>query len=44
MHELPLIVEKYNNTIHSTIELTPVDRSKLENEDQIKKKLILPMK
>ena len=36
INELLLIVKEYNNTIHSTIKLTPVDRSKPENETKIK--------
>ena len=37
MHELPLIIEEYTNTIHSTTKLTPVEGSKPENEDNIRK-------
>ena len=37
INELPLIVEENNNTLHSTIKLTPVEGSKPENEEKIRK-------
>ena len=36
MKELPLILNEYNNTIHSTIKMTPIQGSLKENEDKIK--------
>ena len=32
---LPQLVDKYNNSIHSTIKITPVEASKLVNRDKV---------
>ena len=32
---LDLLVEKYNNTIHSSIKMTPVEASREENENRV---------
>ena len=32
---LDLLVEQYNNTIHSSIKMTPVDASREENENRV---------
>ena len=37
MNEIGNMVEKYNNTVHSTIKMTPVEGSKKENEEKLKK-------
>ncbi len=37
MNELGNMIDKYNNTIHSTIKMTPIDGSKKSNEVKIKK-------
>ena len=36
---LPELVNEYNNRYHSTIKMTPVDGSKKENEEQIKREV-----
>ena len=41
LNKLPLIVEQYNNTIHSTTKLSPVEGSKPQNEVIIKKRFLM---
>jgi hypothetical protein len=36
-NELPDILDKYLNTVHSTINMKPVDAIKLENQDKLTK-------
>ena len=36
---LPELVNEYNNRYHSTIKMTPVEGSKKENEEQIKREV-----
>ncbi len=37
MNELGNTIEKYNNTVHKTIKMTPIEGSKKKNEETIKK-------
>ena len=37
--ELPSVVEKYNNTIHHSIKMTPIQASKISNEKLVYQKL-----
>ena len=32
---LDLLVDQYNNTIHSSIEMTPKEASRMENENKV---------
>ena len=36
---LTVVVDEYNNTIHSTHKMTPIEASKKENETEVKKRL-----
>ena len=36
---LPIVVDEYNNAIHSSHRMTPIDASKPENEVEVKKRL-----
>ena len=40
LDELPLVIKQYNNTIHHSTKMTPIDASKRKNEEEIYNKLV----